>query len=281
MSTKVCRICNETKSLDEFLFRKDSQKHRSECKACLSKKNKEWRDKPKTEKEVLPDHKIRCKKCNEIKDDIEFAIRSDTGLRRNQCILCRNAYVAAFKRSESYREKDRAHVKKRRETDIHFYLKSRLRGTLGTYLRKCNVQKSSHTIDLVGCSIEELKQHIAKQFTGDMSWEKRNFVIDHIIPISYFDLTNPLHQEVCFHYTNLQPLTWEENAKKSDKILPQHMEFFNLVKSKLGTNVDSKVSTGRENNSESKNPTDETLMITKRKLVRKVGVEMGNPQPSS
>ncbi len=52
-----------------------------------------------------------------------------------------------------------------------------------------------------------------------MCWEKRNFEIDHIIPCSSFDLTKDENQKACFHYTNLQPLTKEENMKKSNKIL--------------------------------------------------------------
>ncbi len=52
--------------------------------------------KPKIEKEVVPEHKIRCKTCQELKDETEFALRSDTNLRRN-------AYVAEFKRSEEQR----------------------------------------------------------------------------------------------------------------------------------------------------------------------------------
>lgn len=38
------------------------------------------------------------------------------------------------------------------------------------------------------------------------------------------------------------------------------MDFFNLVKSKLGTNVDLKKSTGQENNLDSKNPTDDVIV---------------------
>lgn len=35
MNTKECRICQTTKPLDDFYYRKDVGKHRSECKECL------------------------------------------------------------------------------------------------------------------------------------------------------------------------------------------------------------------------------------------------------
>jgi hypothetical protein len=277
--SQVCRICKTEKILSEFIFRKDSNKHRTECKECRTQENRDWRQKPKAEKEILPENIIRCKTCQQIKHETEFAIRSDTGLRRNQCILCRNAYVAEFKRSEEQKAKQRIYTKYRRETEVDFFLKSKLRSRLGKVLRSIGTCKSNSTLTLTGCTIHELKNHIEKQFTGNMNWEEKNFVVDHIIPISFFDLTQELHQKVCFHYTNLQPLTWEENTQKSDKILDKHMDFFNLVKSKLGTNVDLKESTGRENNSDSKNPTDD--VIVKRKIKRKTITEIGNPQPST
>ena len=34
---KVCRICGEGKTLDNFYFRKDNQTYRGECKECHSK----------------------------------------------------------------------------------------------------------------------------------------------------------------------------------------------------------------------------------------------------
>lgn len=42
---------------------------------------------------------------------------------------------------------------------------------------------------------------------------------DYEIPCSSFDLTDEKQQKVCFHYTNLQPLTVEENAKKGNKLV--------------------------------------------------------------
>jgi len=72
--------------------------------------------------------------------------------------------------------------------------------------------------ELLGCSIKFFKEHIEKQFQKDMSWDKRNFVLDHILPCSSFDLSDLTQLKQCFHYTNVQPLTWEENSKKSNKI---------------------------------------------------------------
>jgi len=70
---------------------------------------------------------------------------------------------------------------------------------------------------LVGCSIDQLKQHIEKQFKKGMSWDNWGIYgwhIDHIKPCASFDLTKESEQKKCFHYTNLQPLWAKENLKK-------------------------------------------------------------------
>jgi len=107
--------------------------------------------------------------------------------------------------------------------DVHFKLKKRLSGRIYTALRKN--QKSKKTMQLIGCSIEFLKQHLAKQFTKGMTWDnhgngwngKKEWHIDHIIPCDAFDLSKPSEQRKCFHYTNLQPLWAPDNLKKGNK----------------------------------------------------------------
>lgn len=72
-------------------------------------------------------------------------------------------------------------------------------------------------MQLVGCSVTDLKKHLEKQFQPGMSWDNwgnDGWHIDHIRPCSSFDLTDPAEQVKCFHYTNMQPLWATDNLKK-------------------------------------------------------------------
>jgi hypothetical protein len=46
-----------------------------------------------------------------------------------------------------------------------------------------------------------------KRFDAIRSWE-----LDHIMPISSFDLSDEEEVKKCFHWSNLQPLSWQDNA---------------------------------------------------------------------
>tara|TARA_Y100000389_G_C17226930_1_gene396151 strand:- start:544 stop:708 length:165 start_codon:yes stop_codon:yes gene_type:complete len=53
-----------------------------------------------------------------------------------------------------------------------------------------------------------------------MSWKNHGlngWHIDHIKPVSKYNLLDPEEQKKCFHYTNLQPLWALENIRKSNK----------------------------------------------------------------
>lgn len=80
--------------------------------------------------------------------------------------------------------------------------------------------KSTKTETLIGMTFKELKVYLETRFTEGMTWENYGqWHIDHILPISRFDLTNLEEQKKAFHYTNLQPLWAKDNLKKHAKVL--------------------------------------------------------------
>jgi len=84
-----------------------------------------------------------------------------------------------------------------------------------TSLRKVENKVKYKTKDLIGCTKEEFKQHIESLFKPGMTWE--NIEIDHIKPISWFDLEDENEVRKCFHWKNTQPLFKADNRKKFDK----------------------------------------------------------------
>ena len=115
-------------------------------------------------------------------------------------------------------EQKTQYVKQRLKTDSTFRLIHNLRGRILAAIK--NNHKSTHTLELLGCTPEEVKTHLENQFQKGMTWDSYGFYgwhIDHIIPLASFDLEDPKEQKKAFHYTNLQPLWAEDNLKKETK----------------------------------------------------------------
>lgn len=112
------------------------------------------------------------------------------------------------------------HAKKRRATDPNYKIKVNLRTRIGHLLRGI-ATKSARTIELLGCTIPELRAHLESQFREGMSFEnygRTGWHIDHIIPCAMFDLRDPAQQRACFHWSNLQPLWARDNCRKGARV---------------------------------------------------------------
>jgi len=103
----------------------------------------------------------------------------------------------------------------KKETDLSFRLGCNLRCRIWWALNSQNAKKSIRTKELIGCPVSFLEKHLEDQFKPGMTWENYGeWHIDHIMPCARFDLTDPLQQKICFHFTNLQPLWATENLSK-------------------------------------------------------------------
>ena len=99
--------------------------------------------------------------------------------------------------------------------------------------KKCKIQKNE--VDFykdkgrfksickdLGCSIEEFKAYIESLFQPGMTWGNwgkgnNKWHIDHIRPISSFDLSDRDQLKKACHYSNLQPLWEVDNLIKGAK----------------------------------------------------------------
>ena len=116
---------------------------------------------------------------------------------------------------EEHKKERNEYQKERYYKDLEYKILCNLRSRIGVALKK--LKKSATTMELVGCSIEELKLHLEKQFKPGMTWENHGkWHIDHIRPCASFNLLLEEEQKKCFHHTNLQPLWAEENINKSN-----------------------------------------------------------------
>ena len=130
--------------------------------------------------------------------------------------------------AEEIREYERiyksAYIKKKKKTDIQFRLKHNLRKRFRKAIARD--QRSGSSIRDLGCSISELKYILEIQFyphpeTGEMmTWENygvHGWTMDHIEPLSKFDLSDREQFLQACHFTNLQPMWAYENLAKGDK----------------------------------------------------------------
>ena len=120
-------------------------------------------------------------------------------------------------------------IKQRRNTKNKYYhnkLKHRhdprtkAKRNLSRRMRTLFSKNGDQTIDFIGCSIDDLKSHLEKQFVDGMNWEnygRYGWHVDHIRPCCSFDLTDPEQQRECFNYTNLQPLWAKDNLAKGGR----------------------------------------------------------------
>jgi hypothetical protein len=150
--------------------------------------------------------------------------KNKTGFR-SICKECRKSKSHSYATSEKYRAKYR----QKRKTDPVWKLRKNISVSITNSLRE---NKERSCFEKLPYTVEELKQHLEKQFEPWMNWDnwgpirkytKDNPVwnIDHIIPQSTFEYESMDDEgfQKCWALINLRPLDAVKNIRKSNKII--------------------------------------------------------------
>jgi hypothetical protein len=114
----------------------------------------------------------------------------------------------------------------RYRNDPEFKVKCLLRKRIRKVVQRGD--KSASTLELLGCTRAHFMAHIESQFTKGMTWAnlgigKGCWNLDHVQPCASFTLSNPEHQRICFHWTNIRPMWAISNLKKGDQMTDPSM----------------------------------------------------------
>lgn len=196
---KTCSRCKQEK--DESDFSPDTRKEGkllAACRDCIRLRQKAYNDANRDS------HKEWCK-----------------SYYQNNKQACKDrAKKWEEKNKDSVVSRKREYQKKKYNTSIHYRLRVILRARLNCILG--GKQKAGSAVRDLGCSTEELKKHIESQWEDGMSWDnygrgKDKWSIDHIIPISLFNLEDEEQLKKACHYTNLKPMWFSDNASKGNR----------------------------------------------------------------
>jgi|LakMenEpi03Aug12_release.lakeMendotaPanAssembly.Ray.scaffolds.fasta_scaffold673067_2 hypothetical protein len=217
---KVCDKCNIEKELSEYYKCKSLKDGvRKDCKVCMNNENMKWRlNNPEKYKKLSDSY--REKNCELLKiKKKQYRDKNKEkllNLTKKWVVDNYDRYLEKkreYSKSEIGLKKKRENYYKNKEKNNHIIA---WRTILNNSLKQLNTIKEGKTIELLGYSPKELKEHLEKLFVEGMSWENRNeWHIDHIKPVSSFDKSEKM--SIINSLDNLQPLWAVDNLKKSNK----------------------------------------------------------------
>lgn len=197
---KVCKQCNEEKLITEF--HRNGKYRKNKCRICIGEYHKNYNI-------VYKDRKTASSKKYIAKNKQKISEYQKEWRIKNKDIIAKKKKIY----ESNYRARRRELYLKHKENKSVKFLGKRLRTRLYIALKK-NFKNGSAVKDL-GCSIEDFKIYLESKFSEGMSWENYGeWHIDHIKPLSLFNLKCREDIKEACHYTNLQPLWAIDNLRK-------------------------------------------------------------------
>jgi hypothetical protein len=226
---KICNKCLLNKELS--CFHKNTKAKdglANSCKDCYKDYYNSWYESNKIKVRERTGEYYHNNKEEISKRDAVYREKNKQTIREKQ-----NRYYAltksrprVLKTEEEKREKKRLWQVNKKKTDSKFKLYRNVRNLIGNTLNKNSHKKTSKTVEILGCSIEDFKKHLEDQFEPWMNWKNHGkfngsfnhgWDLDHIIPIA----TAITEEDILKlnHFTNFKPLCSKVNRHvKRDKL---------------------------------------------------------------
>lgn len=227
---KTCSKCKKMKDIS--LFNKDKSSkdgHRSNCKECCREYRIKYRAENSEKLKKRSKNRVVDKDKKKLLNDKYYLANIDKLKQKSNEYYQKNRekkleYQKKYQREN--RDKRNKYLLERRKNDPLFNLITNIRNLIYNSFYYNGYEKPSKTQELLGCSFQELKEHLENKFENWMSWDNKGLYngelnhgwdIDHIIPLSSVETEEDI-MKLC-NYENLQPLCSKINrdVKKNNK----------------------------------------------------------------
>ena len=214
MSNKICSKCKIEHSIEMYgLINKKlksgeiKQRLKSQCKNCQTQVQKERRIRQQKE-----NPEKFYEKWNESYQKRKDRIRESEKIR-----------LSKPENREKRREYLRKYKAKKRLLDPSYKINENYRKRVW----KCLNNKSNSSKELLGCDINLYFKWItfAMSIDKNMNWENygKYWNIDHVIPISTFDLSDADDAKKAFNWKNTWAIKSGENFSKKNNVIENHI----------------------------------------------------------
>lgn len=229
---RYCKKCDSKKPLtEEFWHHRNSKKDGWDvfCKSCVKIKTQQSYHRNKlNQKPYYDNYRLNNKEKTKEYHKIYYENNSEILKEKNKI------------KEPQMREYRRIRQNNKRKNDPLFNLRHSMGIMIYKSLKDKGYTKRSRTYEIIGCTFEEFKLHIEKQFKSWMTWENKgkyngtyNFGwdIDHIIPISSAQSEKEMLE--LNHFSNLQPLCSKINRDEKRDNIYYHEEKLGIRQTRI------------------------------------------------
>jgi hypothetical protein len=126
--------------------------------------------------------------------------------------------------------------------NTRYNIRKRLSLNLRRYVRGEKMKLDNYDNEIlryIFLSRTDFREYIEHQFLEGMNWENYciEWEIDHIVPVSLFDMEEIEDIKICWHYLNLMPMWRKDNVEKANSLYFAKIEIQKRVSILRNNNV--------------------------------------------